>query len=161
MRTCALVGLDGAIDWMCYPHFDSPSVFAAILDAEKGGSFSIIPADSPNAPRKQLYWPDTNVLLTRFLCEHGVAEVTDFMPVSSRFDSRTTEELTGGAEPIRLIRTITGVRGSLKFRVSCRPAFDFARVSHETEVDGSTARFRPASPATVHGEDRGARERAR
>ena len=147
MRTCSLVGLDGSIDWMCFPNFDSPSVFAAIIDSQKGGSFSITPADSPDAPRKQLYWPDTNVLLTRFLCEQGVAEVTDFMPVSSKFDSRTPEELQSGAEPNTLIRTISGVRGSLQCRVSCRPAFDFARVSHETKVDVSAARFRPASRA--------------
>src|SRR5690349_24796988 len=80
MRTVALVGMNGSIDWLCYPRFDSPSVFGAILDDNKGGSFRIAPS-CPHATRKQLYWPDTNVLLTRFLSEGGVAEITDFMPV--------------------------------------------------------------------------------
>ena len=80
LHTVALVGLNGSIDWMCYPHFDSPSIFAAILDDEKGGRFQIAPIrDDVN--RKQMYFPDTNVLLTRFLSPDGVAEVTDFMPV--------------------------------------------------------------------------------
>src|SRR3954468_16141515 len=80
MHTAALVGLDGTIDWLCYPRFDSPSVFAALIDDRKGGSFQVAP-DCPHAARKQLYWPETNVLITRFLAEEGVAEVADFMPV--------------------------------------------------------------------------------
>lgn len=145
MRTIALVGTDGAIDWMCYPYFDSPSVFAGILDAERGGSFEIYPVESANATRKQHYWPDTNVLVTRFLCEHGVVETTDFMPVSRRFDEQTPDALEAGAEPNRLLRSIHGVRGSLRIRVRCRPAFDFARIGHALEIDGATARFTPES----------------
>ena len=71
MRTAALVATDGTIDWYCPTEFDSPSVFAAILDAERGGHFRIAPA-TDGAKSKQFYWPDSNVLVTRFLCAEGV-----------------------------------------------------------------------------------------
>src|SRR5579872_5452750 len=80
MRTAALVGMNGSIDWLCLPHFDSPSVFAAVLDEHKGGYFRISPTHDDVA-RKQLYWPQTNVLITRFLSSDGVIEVIDYMPV--------------------------------------------------------------------------------
>src|SRR3982751_5439618 len=67
MHTAALVGKDGSIDWLCLPHFDSPSVFAALLDERKGGRFRIAPVAAEGVARKQLYWPDTNCLITRFL----------------------------------------------------------------------------------------------
>src|SRR3954464_13873348 len=78
LRTAALVGMDGSIDWLCLPYFDSPSVFGAILDDEKGGRFRIsTPCDKSR--RKQFYWPATNVLVTRFQSESGVGEIIDFM----------------------------------------------------------------------------------
>src|SRR6201987_4441396 len=80
LNTVALVGMDGSIDFLCLPHFDSPSVFAALVDADRGGRFKLAPL-LEGAGRKQLYLPDTNVLLTRFLDTNGVAEVSDFMPV--------------------------------------------------------------------------------
>ena len=80
LHTVALVGKDGSIDFLCLPSFDSPSVFAALLDADRGGRFQIAPR-LDDAVHKQLYLPDTNVLLTRFLSDSGVAEVSDFMPV--------------------------------------------------------------------------------
>ena len=80
MRTAALVSIKGSIDWFCVPHFDSPSVFAAILDDEKGGRFEIAPTRK-EVSTKQLYWPETNILITRFYSESGVAEIEDFMPV--------------------------------------------------------------------------------
>src|SRR5258705_3384168 len=80
LNTIALVGMDGSIDFLCLPHFDSPSVFAALVDAERGGRFQIAPL-LDRAVRKQLYLPDTHVLLTRFLDANRVAEVSDFMPV--------------------------------------------------------------------------------
>src|SRR5258705_10723199 len=80
LNTIALVGMDGSIDFLCLPHFDSPSVFAALVDTERGGRFQIAPL-LDSATRKQLYLPDTNVLLTRFLDANGVAELSDFMPV--------------------------------------------------------------------------------
>ena len=75
MRSAALVSLDGSIDWLCLPRFDSPSVFGAILDAEKGGRFRIAPVAAGNLRKKQYYWPDTNILITRFLHSDGIAEV--------------------------------------------------------------------------------------
>src|SRR5262249_3684543 len=80
MHSAALVGMDGAIDWFCFPHFDSPSIFGALLDEKRGGCFRIAP-DQPVARTHQYYWPQTNVLVTRFLLADGSAEVTDFMPV--------------------------------------------------------------------------------
>src|ERR687890_2032228 len=80
LNTVALVGLNGSIDYMCFPNFDSPTVFAALLDKDKGGSFEIYPVFN-ELKTKQLYLPDTNVLLTRFLSPEGLGEVTDFMPV--------------------------------------------------------------------------------
>lgn len=82
MQTAALVGMNGSIDWLCLPHFDSPSVFAAILDDRKGGYFKIAPSAELQGTRKQLYWPDTNVLVTRFLSVGCVGEVTDFMEIA-------------------------------------------------------------------------------
>src|SRR5262245_53192408 len=79
LHTVALVGTDGTIDWYCCPRFDSPSVFGAILDTERGGHFRIVP-EGDGWTSKQLYLPDTNVLITRFLMRDGVGEVQDFMP---------------------------------------------------------------------------------
>ena len=132
MRTLAMVGMDGSIDWFCFPRFDSPSVFGAILDSAKGGRFRIYPNES-DSTHKQMYWPDTNVLITRFLCDHGVGEVTDFMPVKGR---------TGGHDGSRLIRQVRAVRGSMDFRLECLPAFNYARDPHETEIGDKGARFR-------------------
>jgi GH15 family glucan-1,4-alpha-glucosidase len=80
LHSVALVGMDGSIDWLCLPRFDSPSVFAAILDDEKGGRFKIAPV-SEGVTHKQLYWPNTNVLVTRFFTADGVAETRDYMPI--------------------------------------------------------------------------------
>jgi len=80
LRTAALIAKNGSIDWFCIPRFDSPSVFANILDDKKGGYFRIYPVDR-NVTLKQLYWPDSNILLSRFLSTHGVGEITDFMPM--------------------------------------------------------------------------------
>ena len=87
LHTVALVGTDGTIDWYCCPRFDSPSVFAAILDADRGGLFRISP-DGEGWSSKQLYLPDTNILITRFLMPDGVAEVQDFMPPRTASQAR-------------------------------------------------------------------------
>ena len=123
MRTAALVGMNGSIDWYCFPAFDSPSVFAAILDDKKGGSFSIAPATEHTA-KKQFYWPDTNVLVTRFFSPDGVGQITDFMPVGVRKGDPGYEWL---------IRRVSVARGSMRFKAVCRPAFDYARAAHEIE----------------------------
>jgi len=126
MHTAALIGTDGSIDWLCFPNFDSPAVFAAILDDRKGGRFRIYPTID-GVTHKQFYWPDTNVLITRFLCADGVAEIADFMPI---------EESTPGEGEHQLIRRVTVVSGSMEFGMECRPAFNFARDSHETSLTG-------------------------
>ena len=125
----ALVGMDGSIDWLCLPHFDSPSVFAALLDARKGGRFRIAPAGD-DFRHKQFYWPDTPVLITRFLHEDGVGEVEDYMPVGG-----------AGAVPDELIRRVRVVRGTVSFHLECRPAFDYARATHQSHVSVHGARF--------------------
>ncbi len=117
LHTAALVGTDGTIDWLCLPRFDSPSVFCSILDDKKGGHFSLRPLKYIRS--QQLYLPDTNVLLTRFLAAEGMAEVMDFMPV---------RKLPG--QPHRLVRGVRVVRGGMTFDVECRPAFDYARGGH-------------------------------
>lgn len=124
LNTVALVGMNGSIDFMCFPHFDSPSVFAALLDINKGGYFKISPVHD-NLKNKQLYIPDTNVLLTRFLSVDGVGEITDFMPVP------------GQTERHMLIRHVTNVRGSLSYRMFCCPRFNYSRSEHSTELNSS------------------------
>jgi GH15 family glucan-1,4-alpha-glucosidase len=131
LHTVALVGLNGSVDWMCHPYFDSPSVFAAILDDEKGGRFQIAPARD-DVTRKQMYLPDTNVLMTRFLSPDGVAEVTDFMPVGGAVGSHGHHQL---------IRTVEVVRGTMPLRAVCRPAFDYGRAKHRVEIRAEGALF--------------------
>ncbi len=128
LNTVALVGLDGSIDFMCFPCFDSPSVFAKMLDKDKGGYFTIHP-DLECPKQKQLYLPDTNVLLTRFLSSEGVGEITDFMPV---------EELYKGHI---LVRRVTCVRGKITFNMCCAPRFNYARSEHVTMRDDNDVMF--------------------
>jgi GH15 family glucan-1,4-alpha-glucosidase len=125
MHTVALVGTNGSLDWLCAPDFDSPSVFAAILDDEKGGRFKISPLDD-DVTCRQFYWPDTNVLITRFLGRDGAAELADFMPAGPA--------VSGEKCRLQIIRRITVVRGILKFRMECRPAFNYARDAHTTTL---------------------------
>ncbi len=134
LHSVALVATDGTINWCCLPHFDSPSVFAAILDAERGGHFRV----GPTIPAKcrQMYLPDTNVLVTRFLCEDGVGEVVDFMPIqTAAADGRRHQ----------IVRTVNVIRGSLPFVLDCQPAFDYGREPHEVAVVASGAHFRSQS----------------
>src|SRR5690349_2428465 len=126
LHTAALVGTDGTIDWYCCPRFDSPSVFGALLDADRGGRFRIAP-DGDGWSSKQLYLPDTAVLITRFLTPEGVGEVQDFMPPGH----------SG-----RLIRRILVVRGQMRFVVDVAPRFDYARAAHETALTEHGALFR-------------------
>ena len=113
LQTVALVGLSGSIDFCCLPRFDSPSVFARLLDAQRGGFFSIEP-ELHGVRHKQMYLPDTNVLLTRFLADDGVAEISDFMPI---FDE---------GEPSRIVRRVKAVRGTIRIRMRCAPRFAYA-----------------------------------
>ncbi|MEQ9440337.1 MAG: glycoside hydrolase family 15 protein [Cyclobacteriaceae bacterium] len=122
LHTVALVGIHGSIDFMCFPRFDSPSIFASLLDKEKGGSFQISP-QLKEVDYKQMYLPDTNVLLSRFLAYEGMVEITDFMPV------REIEK------ECVLIRKVTVVRGEVKFKMHCCPRFDYARTKHEVVME--------------------------
>ncbi len=133
MRSIALVGMDGSIDFLCYPGFDSPTVFAALLDDERGGRFQIQPQLDGQRVR-QLYLPDTNILLTRFLAEEGVAELTDYMPIGE------------GDEPNEIIRTVAVVRGRVFFRLLCQPRFNYAQCGHTLRVEEQRAIFTPENP---------------
>jgi GH15 family glucan-1,4-alpha-glucosidase len=132
MHTVALVGIDGTIDWYCFPHFDSPSVFGSLLDDKKGGYFRIAPADQ-GFVSKQLYLPETNILVTRYLSPQGVAELTDFMPIGGPEGSDGFHDL---------VRNVRVVRGTVKLRMECIPAFNYARDSHQTEILSNGAIFR-------------------
>jgi len=125
LHTVALVGLDGSIDWCCLPRFDSPSIFGSILDDKIGGHFKIAPVQQGNT--RQMYLPETNILLTRFLQHDGVGELTDFMPVESD---------EAGYRPRRhqIIRMLSVVRGTVTFRLECFPAFNYGRDAHEIDV---------------------------
>ncbi len=132
LHTAALVGIDGTMDWLCLPGFDSPSLFASILDDRKGGSFRVAAA-SAQARRRQMYLPDSNILVTRFLTPDGVGEVVDFMPVAGDGSKRGTDH--------QIIRMVRGVRGEIPFRMECRPAFDYARRGSRIERTEFGARF--------------------
>ncbi len=129
LETVALVGMDGSIDFFCFPDFDSPTIFASLLDHDKGGSFKIAPVLN-NVRCKQLYLPDTNVLMTRFLSSEGVAEIIDFMPI---------KKLSGRHALIRRVKT---VRGTVRFGMLCDPRFDYARAKQKTTLNKFGATFK-------------------
>jgi hypothetical protein len=128
LHTTALVGMDGSLDWLCLPHHDSPSVFAAILDSAKGGRFKISPLGG-EVTTKQIYWPDTNVLVTRFFTPDGVGEITDYMPIGA---------LESGHKRHQIVRRVEVVRGTMTFRPSITPA--------KSTRPGSSPRERPSTP---------------
>jgi GH15 family glucan-1,4-alpha-glucosidase len=130
LQTAALVTTDGSIDWFCFPRFDSPSVFGALLDHRRGGRFQIRPASDAFETR-QMYLPDTAILITRFLTEEGVGEVVDFMPVSG--DVATDRH--------RLVRMVRCVRGRMTFTIDVAPRFDYSRKPHEVQLTEHGAAF--------------------
>jgi GH15 family glucan-1,4-alpha-glucosidase len=141
LQTAALVSTDGAIDWFCAPRFDSPSMFAALLDHEKGGHFRIRPTAEVFTGR-QLYLPDTAILVTRFLTEAGVGEVVDFMPV---IDDPVA------ADSHRIVRAVRCVRGEMTFAIDLAPRFDYGREAHRTHVTEDGVVFEgDVHSATVH-----------
>jgi GH15 family glucan-1,4-alpha-glucosidase len=135
LHSVALVGNEGTIDWYCCPSFDSPSVFGSILDATRGGRYRISPERDVSTTR-QLYFPDTNVLITRFLTAGGVGEVEDFMPVA---------QTRAGEHRQRLVRRVIAVRGEMRFILEVAPRFDYGRAPHELERHTDGVLFR--SPA--------------
>jgi GH15 family glucan-1,4-alpha-glucosidase len=142
LQTAALVATDGSVDWFCAPRFDSPSIFGALLDTAEGGRFRVRPADGAFTTR-QLYFPGTAILITRFLTEAGVGEVVDFMPTTS------SEVATHRHTLVRLVRC---VRGEMRFRVDISPRFGYGLDPHETHLTEQGAVFTSRHTAmTVHG----------
>jgi GH15 family glucan-1,4-alpha-glucosidase len=131
MRLVALVGMDGSIDFLCYPDFNSPTVFAALLDDKEGGRFQIEPQLAKMRTR-QLYLPDTNILLTRFLADEGVAELTDYMPIGNDREG-----------PNEIIRTVTVIRGNVHFKMRCQPRFNYGTSPHRADITDTCAMFFP------------------
>ncbi|HEX8349364.1 MAG TPA: glycoside hydrolase family 15 protein, partial [Hymenobacter sp.] len=134
LHTVALVSKTGSLDYLPFTRFDSPTIFAALLDLEKGGSWSLNPV-ADEVGSKQLYLPDTGVLLTRFHTDHGIAELTDFMPVRHQ------------EQNCAVVRSLRIIKGSMTFQMCCAPRFDYARTKHEVrpQDDGSFL-FRSCGP---------------
>jgi GH15 family glucan-1,4-alpha-glucosidase len=130
LQTSALINSSGEIDWFCTPRFDSPSIFASLLDRKQGGFFAIKP-DHDDFVSRQLYLPGTPILITRFLTPAGVGEVIDFMPVTG--DVATDRHMI-----VRLVRV---VRGEMTFVLECQPRFDYARSPHKTEITDTGVMF--------------------
>ena len=152
LQTAALVATDATVDWLCVPRFDSPSVFASLLDADRGGRFRIAPVGE-NYVSKQLYFPDTAILMTRFMTPDGVGEVVDFMPVHAPEQASANH---------RLIRIVRVVRGQMSFVLECEPRFDYGRAKHETtrtengvvfHSDGLDLALRATVPLEQNGSD--------
>ena len=140
LQTAALVDTHGVIDWFCSPRFDSPSIFASLLDRDHGGHFRI--GSAADGVTKQLYFPSSAVLITRFMAEDGVGEVLDFMPVDH------PETVSDRHQIVRIMRT---VRGSVRFALECAPRFDYGRQDHDLELTDAGAVFRAADAAvTIH-----------
>ena len=142
LQTAALVSTDGTLDWFCCPRFDSPSIFGSLLDAKQGGFYRIAP-DRDDYVTRQLYLPDTAVLITRFMTPDGVGEVHDFMPV---IEGRVTDRH-------RLVRNIRVVRGTMRFRIEVEPRFDYGRKKHKVELSAHGVVFRAEDgmELTLHG----------
>lgn len=131
LQTAALISTDGTVDWFCAPRFDSPSIFGALLDLHRGGHFQIRPAVEA-FETKQLYFPDTAILITRFLTEAGVGEVVDFMPPANSAIATDSH---------KLVRMVRCVRGRMTFEGVIAPRFDYGRRAHKVERVGPGAVF--------------------
>jgi GH15 family glucan-1,4-alpha-glucosidase len=127
MCSAALVGVQGAIEFFCFPRFDSPTIFASLLDPGIGGSFTLNTAEQME--HKQMYLPDTNVLLTRMLCHDSSAELTDFMPVTENTQHNV------------IVRKVRCMQGTVHFTMRCQPSFDYARAGHEIAEEERTITF--------------------
>lgn len=120
LKTAGLVGPNGSLEFLSWPRFNSPSIFAAHVDRKKGGRFQILPQLEVSR-QKKLYVPDTNILLSRFFSTEGIAEVSDFLWYEK------------GLEQQALIRRAKAVTGDVEFVMLCAPRFDYARRTHRTE----------------------------
>ena len=150
LQTAALVTTDGTVDWFCCPRFDSPSVFGSLLDADEGGRFRIA-AEGDDVVVRQLYIPETAILVTRFMTPGGVGEVLDFMPV---------EDPERASDRHRLVRVVRCVRGQIRMVFECAPRFDYGRQEHELELTDHGAVFHtPSLELTLHGGGAGVMQR--
>jgi len=143
LQTAALVTTDGSIDWFCCPRFDSPSVFGALLDRRRGGFFRIAPhpfTEGVAVTRRQWYFHDTAVLMTRFMTPDGVGALYDFMPVRDG----------GATDRHEIVRVLRVVRGTMRFTLECRPRFDYARAEHTLEVTEDGAVFHGPFDLALH-----------
>jgi Domain of unknown function (DUF5911) len=135
LQTAALVATDGTINWFCCPRFDSPSVFASLLDERRGGRFALAPV-TPSRTTKQMYMPDAAILMTRFLSESGIAEVIDFMP---------TDRPRIVSDRRRVVRVVRGIRGEVESK---------QRLSRGSTMGASrtrcTSMVRPPSSSPVY-----------
>ncbi|WP_040395963.1 glycoside hydrolase family 15 protein [Cesiribacter andamanensis] len=114
LHTTALVSKTGSIDFLPFTRFDSPTIFAALLDRQKGGHWQISPNGEPY-DSKQMYLPETGILLTRFYTRGGIAELTDFLPIKQK------------EKRFSLVRTLKIIKGELRIKMECLPRFDYAR----------------------------------
>ena len=136
LQTAALVATDGTVDWMCLPRFDSPSVFASLLDQRGGGRFTLAPVGHKHVTT-QMYLPNTAVLVTRFMSEDGVAEVADFMPIHTPGVATDRH---------RLVRQVTGIRGTVKLTARVEPRLDYGRADHKVVVHENGIIFEGPAP---------------
>ncbi|CAO3620782.1 unnamed protein product [Cunninghamella echinulata] len=125
LRTVAICGTDGSIDFFCYPKFDSPSVFCRMLDKNKGGYFSITP--TLYTSNKQQYLPNSNILTTRFLSNEGVSEIVDYMHIPDPSQRQATKPLLPW-----IIRSVKVIRGTVTFQLKCYPSFNYGLTPHTT-----------------------------
>ncbi|KAL7946597.1 glycoside hydrolase family 15 protein [Trichoderma barbatum] len=164
MHTCALVGLDGSIDFMCWPDFDSPSVFCRLLDKNKGGYFSVSPPDELGCTTKQQYLPSSCILQTRYIHEDGVVDIVDFFPrpksakvMTKGYKQNAYREATNVQEELKkwTVRRVECIRGSLPIDVEIFPAFGYGKHPHQTTLlrAAHTSEHRESKIGTFHSQD--------
>ncbi|PVZ13694.1 Glucoamylase (glucan-1,4-alpha-glucosidase), GH15 family [Pseudomonas sp. URIL14HWK12:I9] len=136
MRSAALVACDGSIDFCCWPDFDSPTLFCALLDTPKAGLFRLAPV-LPDARRMQIYLPGSNVLRTRWISGDTMVEVTDLMPITVSAEA-----------PPRIVRRVQVAHGRARIELHCRVAHDYARAQTHAQAQGSAVHFSaPGQPS--------------
>ncbi|KLU84154.1 glycosyl hydrolase [Magnaporthiopsis poae ATCC 64411] len=166
MRTCALAGMDGSIDFMCWPDFDSPSVFCRLLDKDKGGHFSIAPPADVSCTTKQQYLPSSNILQTRYIHESGVVDLVDFFPrprqsavITKGPKQNAFREMTKVPDELKkwLVRRVECIRGHLALDIEVFPAFGYAKEPHITEIvepaQGEQCKDLKSKTVTFHSKD--------
>ncbi len=135
LHSAALVGINGSVDWCCLPYFDSPSVFGRILDEEIGGYFQVAPTHPTK--QRQMYLPDSNILVTRSYTDGGLGEVEDFMAILPETSQQKIHQI---------IRTVKCIRGEITYTVECFPAFDYARKDHRMHSSREGVIFETEGP---------------